>query len=87
MKINFENLTIYTDIAKTNTQVVNMKAQLADAIYQNGFGVAAHALALKIYNSKGDCELTDEEYNMLVQFVESKCTPMVIDAIKVKQEA
>ena len=76
MKINFEKLTIYTDIAKTKTQVVNMKNSLADAIYQNGFGVAAHALALKIYNSKGECEL---------EFVEAKCTPMIIDALKVSE--
>lgn len=82
MKINFEQLRVYNDIAKTRELVVNVKVQVADALYQNGFGIGAHALALKIYNSTGDCELTDEEYQMLMHFAEGHFTPMVIDAFK-----
>jgi len=82
MKINFEQLTVYTDIAKTNATVANVKVQIADAMYQNGFGIASHALAFKIYNSQGDCELTEEEYQILMSFVEQKCTPMIIEAFK-----
>ena len=82
MKINFEQLKVYTDIAKTNETVTNVKVQIADALYQNGFGIACHALALKIYNSQGECELTDEECQILMSFVEQKCTPMIIDAFK-----
>ena len=82
MKINFEHLKVYTDIAKTNVTVTNVKVQIADALYQNGFGIAAHALAFKIYNSSGECELTNEEYQILTDFVEQKCTPMIIEAFK-----
>lgn len=82
MKINFEQLKVFTDIAKTNVAVTNVKVQIADALYQNGFGIAAHALAFKIYNSSGECELTDEEYQILMAFVEQKCTPMIIEAFK-----
>ena len=82
MKIDFEHLKVYTDIAKTNVTVTNVKVQIADALYQNGFGIASHALAFKIYNSSGECELTDEEYQLLMSFVEQKCTPMIIEAFK-----
>ena len=82
MKINFEQLRVYTDIAKTREQVINVKVQVADAIYQSGIGIAAHALALKIYNSTGDCELTDDEYQLLMSFAEHNFIPMVIDALK-----
>lgn len=82
MKINFEQLKVFTDIAKTRETVTNVKVQIADALYQNGFGIANHALAFKIYNSQGECELTDEEYQLLMAFVEQKCTPMIIEAFK-----
>lgn len=82
MKINFEQLRVYNDIAKTRELVVNVKVQVADTIYQKGIGIAAHALALKIYNSTGDCELTDEEYQLLISFAERHFIPMVIDALK-----
>ena len=82
MKIDFEHLKVYTDIAKTKETVTNVKIQVADALYQNGFGIANHALAFKIYNSNGECELTDDEYKLLMAFVEQKCTPMIIEAFK-----
>ena len=82
MKIDFEHLKVFTDITKTNETVMNVKVQIADAMYQNGFGIAAHALAFKIYNSNGECELTDEDYQILMSFVEQKCTPMIIEAFK-----
>ena len=82
MKINFEQIKVFTDIAKTNETVANLKVQVADALYQNGFGIASHALAFKIYNSQGDCELTDEEYQILMSFLEQKSSPMIIEAFK-----
>jgi hypothetical protein len=82
MKINFEQLKVFTDIAKTRETVTNVKVQIADALYQNGFGIATHALAFKIYNTNGECELTEEECQILMAFVEQKCTPMIIEAFK-----
>ena len=51
-------------------------------LYQSGIGIAAHALAFKIYNSTGECELTDDEYQLLMSFAEHHFIPMVIDALK-----
>ena len=82
MKVNFEKLIIYTDIAKKNKVESDVKEGIADAMYQHGHGIASHALALKIYNSQGDCELTEQEYAILMEFVNNQCTPMVIDAFQ-----
>lgn len=82
MKIDFEHLKVFTDIAKTKEIVINVKVQIADAMYQNGFGIADHALAFKIFNSQGECELTDKEYQLFTAFIEQKCTPMIIEAFK-----
>ena len=50
-------------------------------IYKHGNGIRAHALALKIYNSKGETEFTDDEVIMISQAAENFCTPNFIDAI------
>ena len=80
MKIDFEHLKVFTDISHKNSEVVNIKEQIADLIYKNSNGIAYHALAMKIYNSQGDCELTEREYALLKGFVNERCIPQVIDA-------
>ena len=82
MKIDFEHLKVYTEITKQKSIVTDVKLQLSDHLYQNGQGIAYHALALKIYNSSGECELTDEEYQLLISYAEKWFTPMVIDALR-----
>lgn len=81
MKINFENVKIYTDITRKNFFEADVKEQIADVIYKHGNGIRAHALALKIYNSKGETEFTDDEVLMISQAAENFCTPNFIDAI------
>lgn len=81
MKINFENVKIYTDITRKNFFDADVKEQIADVIYKHGNGIRAHALALKIYNSKGETEFTDDEVIMISQAAENFCTPNFIDAI------
>lgn len=82
MKIDFEHLKVYTDIAKTNETVMNVKLQVANDLYAHGQGIAFHALALKIYNSKGEVELDSQEHQLLMNYVEQMCTPMIIEAFK-----
>lgn len=79
--INFSRLEVFTDISKTQCQVVDVRKIIADAIYNTGHGIASHALALKIYNSQGDVEFNDEEYTTLKEFVSQFGTPALIDAI------
>ena len=60
---------------------MDVRKDFADLIYQNGKGVAAHALALKIYNSTGGEEYGEEEVEMIRGYAEKLGTPMFIDAI------
>ena len=80
MKIDFEKVEVFTGIAKRQCVVENLKEPFADLIYNTGRGVAAHALALKIYNSDSETEYTAEECNLIRQYSEM-CSPNVIDAI------
>lgn len=79
MKINFDSVKVYTDLSKTKSITQNMRKEFANFVYTQGSGIAAHALALKIYNGDADTEYSDAEINIIRQFVEN-CTPCVIDA-------
>lgn len=81
MKIDLMNLKVYTDLKHEQCTNVDIKEQLAELIYQRGTGIQAHALALKIYNSTEDTDYTTQEYNLLKSYVNSFCTPIIIDAI------
>jgi len=81
MKINFEKFNVYTDIAHTNCVEANVKEEIANVLYNKGAGVACHALALKIYNSKGEEDYTEEEYDLLLKIVEPLFTPMFISSL------
>lgn len=52
MKINFKEFKVYTNLAKSDSQLINIVTELADGIYKTAQGIAGHSLALKIYNSK-----------------------------------
>lgn len=79
-KINFESFEVFLDIAKTQKVEQNVKSELADIMYKQGKGIAYHALALKIYNSSGEAEYTDDECE-LIREVSQTCAPFFIDAI------
>ena len=81
MKIDFEKFNVYTDIAHTNCVEANVKEEIANVLYNKGAGVACNALALKIYNSKGEEEYTEDEFNLLLNTVESLLTPMFISSL------
>ena len=49
MKINFKQFPIYTDITHETREAVDVKNSLANTIYMNVPGIAAHVLAEKIY--------------------------------------
>ncbi len=81
MKINFDRVEVFTGIARKQCVVENLREQFADLVYMTGRGVAAHALALKIFNGDAETEYGDEECAMIRRFAES-CQPNIIDAIR-----
>lgn len=82
VKINFSDITIFTDVEHKMATRQDIKKNLANSIYQHGQGIAFHALALKIYNSKDDVELEDDEYKLLIDYARQMCTPAIIDALE-----
>ena len=80
MKIDFTDISIPEGIDKRSYLRTDVRREFADAIYRMGMGIAAHALALKIYNARGAEDYTDEECRMIRQFAE-RCTPAFIDAM------
>ena len=82
IKINFEDVGIYTDIEHKTMVRLDMKKKIANDLYNHGQGIAFHALALKIYNSHGEIELSGEEYNLLMDYARQMSTPAAIDALE-----
>lgn len=61
MKANFKKFPVYNSIRKDVVIERDIAFDLSNAIYTNIPGIAAHALAMKIYNAEGEVELTHEE--------------------------
>ena len=82
VKINFKEIKIYKDIAKTKVAVLDIQEEVANDLYEKGQGIGFHALALKIYNADGEIELDEKEYGLLMAYANQMCTPAVIDALQ-----
>lgn len=80
VKIDFEHFKTRT-LAGVETEK-NIKLTVAEDLYEKGQGIAFHALALKIYNSNGETEYTDDEFGLIMAYAKQMCTPMVIDAFE-----
>jgi hypothetical protein len=81
VKINFESLRVFKDIEHKVAEVINIKMSVANTLYEHGQGIAFHALALKIYNSEGEMEYTDDEYDLIMAYANQMCKPCIIDAL------
>lgn len=79
--INFQRLEIFLDIQKTQCQVMDFRKPFANTIYSSGYGIEAHALALKIYNSQGATEYSDEECNLIMIYAKKFGAPALIDCL------
>lgn len=69
MKINFEKFPCFIDIKKEQKKEENVKWDFSNAMYIKGGGVAMGALAIKIYNSEGEQEYSDQECELMMQFI------------------
>lgn len=70
MKINFRKFPVYTSIRKDAVMQQDISFPLSNSIYTNIPGIMAHAVAMKIYSSDGEVELTQEEAAALTRWVE-----------------
>ena len=80
-KINFQQLKVYVSITRKNVQKIDAREQFADMIYTHVNGIRAHALAMKIYESKGNTEYSPEEVKLIRAVAEQLCVPGFIDGL------
>lgn len=81
-KINFKEFNVYTGVSKKEKKQGDVREIFADVIYNTANGIRAHSLALKIYQSDGETEFTDEEVKTIVQIADAQCLPGFIDGLK-----
>ena len=80
-KINFGSLSVRTGIGADTTTRLNIKESFANMLYTQVNGIAALTLAQKIYNSEGEEEYDDEEYDVIKKVANSMCEPAIIEAL------
>lgn len=81
-KVNFNQFELFVDIDKTKSIVKDVRKAIANMVYTNFVGLAAHALALKIYNADGEIELDEDECRILLDCSEVAASPSLIDSIR-----
>ena len=87
MKIDFEHFTLYKGIDKSIKETMDVRQVFAEEMWNHAQGIAYHALALKIYNSHGETEYTDEEYQLMLHYAEYGMTPAFIDSLRALSES
>ncbi len=80
-KVNFKEIEI-TNISGTQKVKADGRSDFADLLYTSSNGIAAHALAFKIYESDGEIEVTEQEEAIIVSLAEQKCIPAFIDGLR-----
>ena len=78
--INFEQVEVAFDIEGKQTEVQDVRKNFANIMYKHGTGIEFHALALKIYNSKGKEVYTEEECE-LIRKTSTLCAPFFMSVI------
>lgn len=81
MKANFKKFPVYTSIRKDMVMEQDISFPLSNGIYSHVPGVMAHAVAIKIYNSEGDMELTAEESEAMKRWAEL-FSGIIADSVK-----
>lgn len=82
VKINFQQFRIPLGIDKNRYQTGDARESVANMLYLNVNGIRAHALALKIYQSEGEVDYSDEEVKTLTDVANAYSTPAFIDGLR-----
>jgi len=79
-KLDFQHFKMFQDIAHEQIVETDARREIADILYKNVNGVAALDLAMRIFKSEGEMELSEEDMQILKPFVENGFTPAFIDS-------
>lgn len=82
IRLDFQNFKIPTGICKTHFRNGDVRESVANMIYMNVNGIRAHSLALKIYQSEGAIDYTDEEIRTIIEVSNLYGTPAFIDGLR-----
>ena len=80
-KLNFKQLSIYTGISKKEALTGDVRESFADVLYSQCNGIRAKNLAMNIFNSVGEMEVSDDDLKLIQMAANTYCTPAFIDAI------
>lgn len=81
-KLNFKQFTIPTGISGKTSRTGDARESFANQIYLNVNGIRAHALAMKIYNSDGETEYSQDEVKLIREVAYKLCAPNFIDGLE-----
>lgn len=83
MKYNLEAVEVYTSMDKNVCQVVNLRKEIANLVYNRGggLGLSGVSLATKMWNGNEDTEYTEDEVKIIKHLVVTNCTPCFIEAV------
>lgn len=81
MRIDFQHFNVYLSVSRKEARPMDVRETFADMIYNNVNGIKAHALALKIYESDGGVDYTDDEVKLVRVVAERLCVPGFIDGL------
>ena len=80
-RIDFQHFNVYLSVSHKEARPMDVRETFADMIYNNVNGIKAHALALKIYESEGEADYTDDEGKLVLVVAERLCVPGFIDGL------
>ena len=81
MKLNFDQVMIFSSIDRKKGEIRNIRKAFADFIYTEETGIFARAIANKIYNADDETDFTPEECLLIRQYCHD-LTPSLMDAIE-----
>lgn len=79
-KINFKEFKIYLDITHEKSDTADVRKTLGDILYKSGNGIAGLDLAMRVFKSEGDVELSEEDLAAIQGVINNACTPIFIDS-------
>lgn len=71
MKVNFKNILCRPSLKSEELISIDITADLADAIYQGTTSFEDYQLAVAIFNSDGEMELTESQIQSITKYVSS----------------
>jgi len=84
VKINFKEFEMPTDITKKVMMKGDARESFANLLYTRSTGIKPHALAMKIYQSEGDTDYSDDEVQLIRQLAAQFCVPAFIDGLEIQ---